>query len=222
MSPRCWQAAAGALVLGCSPWNPALAQATTTTLDPVVVEGEAAGRLPLEATSGGSRLPLTLRETPASVDVITRDMMDELGATTSERALRAAAGVSAGQCFGLTCFSTRGFAGTLSLPLAIDGVRYPGLAMSPRGTFNYERIEVIKGPSSVLHGLGAVTGLVNWVNKPADERAPREVLLGYDRWNTRTIGVGLGGSAAPAVAYRLDVSHLAADEGSAGFVDRSD
>lgn len=205
-----------------------MAQAQTAepprTLEPVEIEGLRLRETPrLEGpVSAGSRLALTARETPASIDEIDRATIEERGATTSERALASAVGVSAGQCFGLTCFSMRGFSGVLSLPLAIDGVRYPGLAMSPRGTFNYERIEVIKGPASVLHGLGAVTGLVNWVTRAADGREAREVLVAYDRWNTRTLGVGLGGKAGEALAWRADVSHMAADKGSSGFVDRSD
>ncbi|MCS7102068.1 MAG: TonB-dependent receptor plug domain-containing protein, partial [Burkholderiaceae bacterium] len=193
-------------------------------LDAVLIEGQAPRRnLALdEPAAAGSRLELSPRETPASIDVIDAATMAERGATTSERALHSAVGVASGQCFGLTCFSMRGFSGTLSLPFAIDGIRYPGLAMSPRGTFNYERIEVIKGPASVLHGLGAVTGLINWVTRGADGRASRDVLLAYDRWNTRTVGVGLGGKAAETVAYRADLSYMAANQGSAGFVDRSD
>ncbi|MFN3565653.1 MAG: TonB-dependent receptor [Burkholderiaceae bacterium] len=204
----------------------ALAQASepAAVLERVQIEGSAGRRqLPLdEPAASGSRLALTPRETPASIDVIDEETMAERGASTSERALQSAVGVASGQCFGLTCFSMRGFSGVLSVPFAIDGVRYPGLAMSPRGTFNYERIEVIKGPSSVLHGLGAVTGLVNWVTRGADGRDRRDVLLAYDRWNTRTVGVGAGGKAGETVAWRADVSNLSADKGSAGFVDRSD
>lgn len=207
-----------------APLGAVLAQSAPPVLDPVLIEGERPKRdLSLDTpAAAGSRLDLTPRDTPAAIEVIDAATMAERGATTSERALASAVGVASGQCFGLTCFSMRGFSGVLSLPFAIDGIRYPGLAMSPRGTFNYERIEVIKGPSSVLHGLGAVTGLINWVTRAADGRTARDVLLSYDRWNTRTVGVGLGGKATESVAYRADVSYMAADKGSAGFVDRSD
>lgn len=207
-----------------APLGAALAQGAPAMLDPVLIEGERPQReLPLDTPAAtGSRLQLSPRDTPASIDVIDAQTMAERGATTSERALQSAAGVASGQCFGPTCFSMRGFSGTLSLPFAIDGIRYPGLAMSPRGTFNCKRIEVVKSPSSVVHGLGAVTGLINWVTRAADGRTARDVLLYYDRWNTRTVGLGLGGKAEETVAYRADVAYMAADQGSAGFVDRSD
>jgi iron complex outermembrane receptor protein len=182
----------------------------------------AADSLPLDKpASSGSRLGLTALETPASVDVITSELMRERGDRTTQDALENAAGVVAGQCFGLTCFSVRGFSGTLSLPFLFDGLRYPGLAFSPRGTFVFDRIEVIKGPSSVLHGLGSVTGAVNFVTKPADGKSERELFLAYDRWATKNVGLGLGGGAADGVAYRFDVNVMDADKGSAGWVDRS-
>lgn len=198
--------------------------ATATTLEPVTVRASSAptGELPLDLPgAAGSRLGLTLRETPASVDVITSELMRERGNRTTQEALENAVGVASGQCFGLACFSMRGFSGALSLPFLSNGVRYPGLAMSPRGTFVYDRIEVVKGPSSVLHGLGAVTGAVNFVTKAADGREETEVLVATDRWGTRNLGIGTGGKLADHVAYRADLNVMAADEGSSGFVDRS-
>jgi len=194
-------------------------------LEPVLVEGAAVRtpEIPLnQPDETGSRLGLTLREIPASVDVLTRETMDERGLTTTERALSNATGVSAGQCFGLTCFSMRGFSGTLSVPFAFDGIRYPGLAMSPRGTFNYDRIEVLLGPSSVLFGGGAVAGVVNFVSKQPTGRTDAETLLMYDAtWNTLTAGAGVGGSAGSDVAWRIDGSYITGPHGSSGYVDRS-
>jgi iron complex outermembrane receptor protein len=197
----------------------------TVPLQRVEITGQAvraADSLPLDKpASSGSRLGLTPLETPASIDVITSELMRERGDRTTQDALENAAGVVAGQCFGLTCFSVRGFSGTLSLPFLFDGLRYPGLAFSPRGTFVFDRIEVIKGPSSVLHGLGSVTGAVNFVTKPADGKSERELFLAYDRWQTKNVGVGVGGGAADGVAYRFDLNVMDADKGSAGWVDRS-
>ncbi len=195
-----------------------------TTLEAITVRGtnNASGELPLDLPSAaGSRLGLTLRETPASVEVITSELMRERGNRTTQEALENAAGVASGQCFGITCFSMRGFSSGLSLPLLFNGVRYPGLPMSPRGTFVYDRIEVIKGPSSVLHGLGAVTGAVNFATKSADGREGHDVLLATDRWGTRNVGLGTGGRLADHVAYRADMNVMTASKGSSGYVDRS-
>lgn len=192
-----------------------------TQMEPMQIRSKAIDTsIPLDLpVSAGSRLGLTIQETPASIDVITRELMRERGNTTTQQALTNSAGVVASQCFGVTCVSMRGFSNTLQ-PL-YNGLRYPGLAITPRGTFNYDRIEVIKGLSSMQHGIGTVGGAVNFVTKAADGREEKEVLLAYDRWNTKTIGLGIGGKATDALAYRADISYKGANKGSYGWVDDS-
>lgn len=176
--------------------------------------------LPMELpVTAGSRLGLTVQETPASVDIITRELMRERGNTTTQQALSNSAGVYATQCFGVACVALRGFSSTMQ-PL-YNGLRYPGLAIAPRGIFNYDRIEVIKGLSSMQHGIGSVGGAINYVTKSADGREETEVLAAYDRWDTKTIGLGKGGKLSEAVAYRADISYKGAHKGSYGYVDDS-
>jgi iron complex outermembrane receptor protein len=207
-------------------WAAALLPLAATAQQRVEITGAAprpAESIPLDQpAASGSRLNLTPQETPATVDVITRETLRERGDRTTQDALENAAGVTTGQCFGLTCFSMRGFSNNLSVPFLFDGLRYPGLAFSPRGTFVYDRIEVIKGPSSVLHGLGSVAGAVNFVTKPADGRSERELFVAYDRWKTVNLGVGFGAALSSELAVRVDLNSMKADQGSAGWVDRSD
>ncbi|MDP1660216.1 MAG: TonB-dependent receptor [Methylotenera sp.] len=200
---------------------PEQTEANETQLETMQIRSKAVDTsIPLDLpVNASSRLGLTVQETPASIDVITRELMRERGNTTTQQALSNAAGVAATQCFGVTCVSMRGFSSTLQ-PL-YNGLRYPGLAITPRGTFNYDRIEVIKGLSSMQHGIGSVGGAVNFVTKAADGREENEVLLAYDRWNTKTVGLGIGGKATDALAYRADVSYKGANKGSYGWVDNS-
>ena len=167
----------------------------------------------------GSRLDLSILETPASIHIIDQDTMRERGFSTTLQALDSVVGVQSGQCFGLVCFSTRGFAGTTSLPFLFNGNRYPGLAMSPRSTFNYERIEVIKGASSVQHGFGATTGAVNYVTKKADGREETEVAVSMGSSDTQSVGIGKGGRLDEDTAYRIDGNFVSGNQGSYGFVD---
>jgi len=192
------------------------------TLELIEVVGSQSDYSPLQAPSGsGSRLGLSILETPASVNIINRETMRERGFSTTLQALDSVVGVQSGQCFGLVCFSTRGFAGTTSLPFLFNGNRYPGLAMSPRSTFNYERIEFIKGPSSVLHGFGAATGAVNYVTKKADGREETEIEVSAGSSDTYSVGLGKGGRIDEASAYRIDAHFVGGNQGSYGFVDRS-
>ncbi len=174
-----------------------------------------------QPASVGSRLNLTLRETPASVDIITKEVMRERGNTTALSALENAAGIAVSPSFGILRIFMRGFDNITGLPILYNGFRYPSFSMSPRGTFNYERIEVIKGPSSVLHGLGSMAGAINYVTKKADGREEKELFLSYGRWNDKIAGVGIGGKQGSSLAYRFDASYMSADRGSFGFVERS-
>jgi iron complex outermembrane recepter protein len=114
--------------------------------------------------------PIT--ETPQSISVVTADQMDDQGVTSVQEALRYTVGVGAEQ-YGLDSRgdwqSVRGGDPVIFL----DGLKKTfGFYQSPRTEpFLLERIEVVRGPSSVLYGQGNVGGIINLVSKrPQDEQ----------------------------------------------------
>jgi len=204
---------------------PALGQTVSDSaraLERVVITGTSARPLDLDGEAKtGSRLGLSLRETPASVEVISRAAMDLRGARTLEEALRGAVGVTVGGNPGSPGIaSTRGFTGGF-ITYLFDGGRVstPTMSNRPQDSFNYERIEVLKGPASVLYGEGGIGGAVNFVPKQADRRSPgTEALLSYGSFGSVRAGVGTGGVLGEAGAYRFDFSH----NRSKGWVERTD
>lgn len=191
------------------------------SLPTVVIQGKTARPIDLDAPSQtGSRLGLRLRETPASVEVITQEAMEARGARTLEEALRGAAGLTVGgnpSSPGIA--SARGFTGGF-ITYLFDGARISTPAMSnrPQDSWNYERIEVLKGPASVLYGEGGMGGAVNFVPKKPDRNsAGAEALLSYGGYGTVRAGVGLGGALGPSGAYRVDLSHNQSD----GWIERT-
>jgi iron complex outermembrane receptor protein len=192
------------------------------TLPAIAVE---APRLPaLERPSGsGGRLGLSLRETPASIDVIDQDALRARGETTFVEAFDNVPGLSTGACFGVFCISARGFSSSLAFPLLFDGLRYPGLATTPRVTLNYERLEVLRGPASLLAGSGAVGGALNVVPYRADGRETTQLYAAWGRYGTYTLGVGRGGAVAgDRLRYRVDLAWQGSDErGSFGHAERT-
>ena len=178
-------------------------------LGTITVEGSRdASGLHLEASSGtASRLGLSVRETPASVEILQQDTMQQRGARTFSEALRGMAGLSGGgPPSSPTTLSTRGFT---SLMYLYDGVRGSGAGVTNRvqDTWNYERIEVLKGPASVLDGEGAIGGVVNFVTKRPDRSNPnKEALLSYGSYGSTRAAFGFGGALGDASAYRLDYS----------------
>jgi iron complex outermembrane receptor protein len=176
----------------------------------VEVQGMRAGdMLALDAGAGSAtRLGLSVRETPASVDILTQQTMQERGDRTVLDALRGAAGVSGGNPPSAPAsLSMRGFNNVLFL---YDGMRSSAAGVTSRveDTWNYDRIEVLKGPASVLNGDTAIGGIVNVVTRKPDRNASgREALLSYGSHGTVRAAFGLGAPMGSDGAYRLDYSH---------------
>jgi iron complex outermembrane receptor protein len=168
----------------------------------------------------GSRLGLSVRETPASVEVITQEVMERRGAGTLVEALRGAAGVTAGGAPGSPGIaSMRGFTGNAVVYL-YDGSPVSQAAMSsrPQDSFNFDRIEVLKGPASVLFGTGAVGGVVNFVTKRPDRNnIGTDFMVSYGSFNTLRLGAGMGMRLGESGALRVDYSRRQSD----GYVQRS-
>ena len=193
------------------------ADAQATTLDAVRVEGR---RAALDAPAGtGTRLGLSVRETPASITILDRDTLDARGVRTTQEALSGIPGLTVASPPGNgNAVTLRGFSGSQITQLfnGID-VQYASIAARPVDAWQYERVEAIGGPSSFLYGAGAVGGTINYVTRLANlERDDAQWQAGIGSFRDRSVAMGanlrLGGDAARQ-ALRLDVSTR--DAGSA-------
>ncbi|MFT5133330.1 MAG: iron complex outermembrane receptor protein, partial [Gammaproteobacteria bacterium] len=198
-------------------------QAEPELIEEVIVSGQYVQRLDLDSeNSTGSRLGLTSFETPATIDVIDSVTMTMRGFKSVTEAAESLPGVLSGEAPGEpSSFSMRGFQQNQITELR-DGLRAGphNMTMRPQNTFNLERVEILKGPSSVLYGEGAVAGTINMVTKKPvlGEKTKSELLLSYGRYNNWEIGLGSGGSLSDQVAYRLDIDNAQSD----GWVDKAD
>lgn len=207
---------------------PAPAQASAGTSTPVQtpVDGSAAGgpaaNTPLNGnvvTEVGTRLGLTARETPASIDVIDRQTIQDRGLRTTTDVAQGAVGVTAGDAPGAAAaFSMRGFTGT-QINTLYNGIKIGPSEMTGRimDTFNLDRVEILKGPASLLSGEGAIGGTVNYVTKAPHTGAVRsEAFTAYDSFHGYRAGYGSGGSTlVDGLDYRFDISRAA----NKGFID---
>jgi iron complex outermembrane receptor protein len=217
--------AAATLIAAFAAAPPALAAdapAGATTLEEVIVSGAAIKKLDLNTESDtGSRLGLTALETPATLEAIGTDTMRARGLASVTEAAESMVGVNSGENPGApSAFSMRGFTDNQITSLR-DGLQIgpASMVMRPQNTFNLERVEVLKGPASVLYGNGAIAGTINAVTKKPrlGSRTTSEFLASYGRFGTYQVGAGVGGSAGDRFAYRLDASRAASD----GWVDRT-
>lgn len=173
----------------------------------------------------GSRLNLTPLETPASVQIIPGELARERGQySVIEAVTQDAAGFSASPAPGNggTSLSTRGFSGHGSVMQLYDGTRLyvgAGTVTFPFDTWSAERIEVLRGPASVLYGDGAIGGVVNVVPRKPDPHASHgEVYMALDSLMSGRVALDATGPINDRVSYRLDV----AGKLSEGWVERGD
>lgn len=157
-----------------------------------------------------SRLGLTVRETPATVEVISADTMREQGYRTVSDVAQGAVGVTAGDNPAEpSAFSMRGFTNS-QINTLYNGIKIGPQNMTSRimDTANLEAVEILKGPASLISGEGAAGGAINFVTMQPHTGAIRnEADLSYDSLSSFRVHYGSGGSTnVQGLDYRLDVS----------------
>ncbi len=166
-----------------------------------------------------TRLGLTVRETPATIDVVDKAMIRDRGYRTTSEAAQGAVGVTSGDAPGAPgAFSMRGFSFS-QINTLYNGIKIGPSSMTSRvtNTGDLERIEFLKGPSSLMSGEGAAGGAVNYVSKrPHTGAIENDSYLSYGSFNTVRAGFGSGGSTAKeGLDYRFDLNAAS----SSGFID---
>lgn len=130
-----------------------------------------------------SKLPLSLRETPQSVTVITRQQIEDRNFITIDEAVESSTGITA-EAFNLGSlqFKSRGFdmgSGQIDGMMGVGGSTggyTPNIAM-------FDRIEIMRGAAGLVAGRGYPGGVVNLIRKrPLDEER-YGVVLHAGTWN---------------------------------------
>lgn len=175
--------------------------------------------LDAEAPSG-SRLALTERETPATVTSVSQEEMQQRGQRTALEVYNAIPGVTADYVVGDLLISMRGFTGD-TINTLYDGLRIASATMVTRDvdTFNFSSVDVLKGPSSVLYGEGALAGSINMVPKQASlSPLSGEAIVATGNLNKARFAGGVNVPLGRKVAVRADASVNNSD----GYVDDTD
>ncbi|MFJ2683459.1 TonB-dependent siderophore receptor [Pseudomonas sp. NPDC087342] len=144
-------------------------------------------------TSSATGLPLSLRETPQSVTVITRQQMDDRGVQSVGDALRNTPGISTQKYDSdRTEFSARGFAIT---NFQYDGVNQPYDGVYGENPNNsddsasLDRIEVIKGATGLMTGSGDPSATVNLIRKKPTKEFKASISGTVGSWDAyRSVG----------------------------------
>lgn len=189
---------------------------------PKPVVPNAAAPTPLNSNAvaeSASRLGLTVRETPATVEVISAETMREQGYRTVSDVAQGAVGVTAGDNPAEpSAFSMRGFTNS-QINTLYNGIKIGPQNMTSRitDTANLEAVEILKGPASLISGEGAAGGAINFVTKqPHTGPIRNEAGFSWDSLNSFRAHFGSGGSTnVEGLDYRFDVSRSSLN----GFAD---
>ena len=149
-----------------------------------------------------------LLETPQSVSVITADQIRAQASPNLQEIVRYTPGVRH-ELYGV---DNRGdwisLRGSEESTMLLDGIRLPltgwyGVVRSE--PYAYERIEVLRGPSSVIAGQNDPGGVVNLVSKRPRAEAARELGVRFGNYNRREFHADLTGplNADKSWLYRL-------------------
>jgi catecholate siderophore receptor len=142
--------------------------------------------------------------TPKTITVLTKEILDDKNATSLKEVARTTAGVTLGTGEGGNAFGDRFFIRGFDArnDVFVDGIRDP--AVSIRENFFTEQIEILKGPSSTIDGRGTTGGALNIVTKQATDRSfyNGETTIAGD--GTRRVSVDVNQVISPTLSIRMD------------------
>lgn len=176
-------------------------------LSPFEVEGNIYNGYLASRTFSGGKTVMSLIDVPQTLQVVTRDLIDDTGAIEPNEVLsRVVPGVSNFSGPNGVNATIRGFR---AQNWSVDGAttRYIGMVTN----FSYEAFEVIKGPASVTFGpFAAYGGYINMVPKNARRHAVNkiEVAAGTTAFSSAMIDVGGENPGAGNLQYRLVAGSL--------------
>src|SRR6187431_2993219 len=131
---------------------------------------DAAAPYKVDRVQASGKFPEPLLNTPKTITVLSKEILEDKNATSLKDVARSTAGVTLGTGEGGNAFGDRFFIRGFDArnDVFIDGIRDP--AVSIRKNFFTEQIEILRGPASSYAGRGTAGGAINIVTKQATDR----------------------------------------------------
>ncbi len=182
----------------------------------IIAEIEDASRLELDAievvgtrekgyrsttATTANKTSTPVKETPFSIQTVTRELIEDRGVTTFGEAIRTVPGVTNQVGFGglNDRFRLRGFGTESNLK---NGIRRSSFATID-DLVNIEQIEVLKGPASALYGRFEPGGVVNLVTKKPQRTQRTQVDVSAGRYDFYRTTLDTTGPLTDTLDYRL-------------------
>ncbi|WP_229493848.1 TonB-dependent siderophore receptor [Massilia arenae] len=165
-----------------------------------------------------------LIENPQSVSVITADELASRKAETLDEALRYTAGVTPN----MKPWAVDEFSMLRGFDLGAAGIFRDGLLTSGRAyaapiePYGLERLEVLRGPASVLYGQSPPGGMINAVSKRPSRDAVREIGVEYGTYDRKQFKADVGGALDEHGEWTWRLTVLARESGTRLDLDSDD
>ncbi|MCP1547324.1 MULTISPECIES: TonB-dependent siderophore receptor [Methylorubrum] len=163
------------------------------------------------------------KEIPIKIDAVTSNVIRSQVVTSTLDAAQNISGVTLGASDPTNpTFTIRGFQGGAVTVNGMGAAGYGNTGTAAVPIDDVERVEVLKGPTSILTGATANGGVINIAAKQPTSREIRDVVVRYGSFNFKTLAVDLGGPLAgtEGLTYRFNLAGTHADSNYAGYRDR--
>jgi iron complex outermembrane recepter protein len=179
----------------------------------IVVTGEEETGYRVPAASVGTRTDTPIQNVPQAIQVIPKQVLEDQQILRLEDALRNATGATQGTQSSRSVFNTVIIRGFDTRNILRNGLRDDTNVTVGSELTNIERIEVLRGPASVLYGRGGIGGTINLVTEQPLSEPFYEVEAGIGSFDSYRGALDLTGplNRDRTLRYRLNASILQAD-----------
>ncbi|MBJ8437674.1 TonB-dependent siderophore receptor [Acinetobacter lactucae] len=155
-------------------------------------------------SSSATKLNIEAKETPQTINVVTRQQIEDFGLTSTRDVLRNTPGVTvSNQETERTTYMARGF--EISNILT-DGVGFPlsgyNYSNTNPDTYFYDRVEVVKGADSLTNAFGDPSATINNIRKRPTQEFQASGGVSYGSWDTQRYEADVSGSILPSGKVR--------------------
>ena len=189
-------------------------QATTVKLPDISIYGEREStendptQYLQKKASSTSRIPLTIKESPMTVTVVPKKLMDEFAVRDLSDAIKGVASVTMDNKNGgrQPALRSRGFLMDDESAYLVDGQPMYSLLDQPMELI--ESVEVLRGPSGIQYGRGRGSGVINLIRKRPTQETFTSLKVSGGSWDYKQIQLDAGGRIPDNedLGYRVNIS----------------
>ena len=155
-----------------------------------------------------SRIPLTIKESPMTVTVVSKKLMDEFAVRDLSDAVKGVASVTMDNKNGgrQPALRSRGFLMDDESAFLVDGQPMYSLLDQPMELI--ESVEVLRGPSGIQYGRGRGSGVINLIRKRPTQETFTSLKVSGGSWDYKQMQLDAGGRipGKEDFGYRINIS----------------